>query len=301
MDRFVETILDSLKELLASSIKILPGILVGLVIIILTNYLAKFVRNIATKIGQRTIASKSLQLLFSKTAFVTAWVIGVLIAAVLAFPGLRLGDIIATLGLGSVAVGFAFQDIFRNFLAGILLLLQEPFRIGDRIIVGEYEGTVERVDIRTTKIRTYEGERVLLPNAKVFTSAVQVRTAYNCRRSDLAVGVDYNTPLPKARDILLELIYEVNGVLKVPKAEIDLVSFGDSSIDLVIRYWTVPQQSEVRRTQSQAIIAIKQAFDKAGINIPYPIRTLYYYNQDRYNDYIPDRNNNSAKNGVNVN
>ncbi|MGF1487316.1 MAG: mechanosensitive ion channel family protein [Prochloraceae cyanobacterium] len=301
MNKLLETVLESLRELVASGIKVLPAIFIGLVIIMLTRYLAKFIKNIATRVGEKTIASKSLQLLLSKTTFVATWVIGVLVASVVAFPGLRLGDIIATLGLSSVAIGFAFQDIFKNFLAGILLLIQEPFRIGDQIIVGEYEGTVEKIDIRTTKIRTYAGERVLLPNSKVFTSAVQVRTAYNCRRTDLAVGVDYNTPLPQARDILQQLISEVEGVLHVPEPEIDLLAFGDSSIDLVVRYWTVPQQSAVRRTQSKAIIAIKQAFDKADISIPYPIRTLYYYDQDRYNDYIPKINNNSNKQGIKVN
>ncbi|GGA45222.1 mechanosensitive ion channel family protein [Okeania sp. KiyG1] len=216
-----------------------------------------------------------------------AWVIGVIIACVIAFPGLKLGDIIATLGLGSVAVGFAFQDIFKNFLAGILLLLQEPFRIGDQIIVDDYEGTVEEIDIRTTKIRTYNGERVILPNANVFTSAVQVRTAFGIRRTDLGVGVDYNTPLSEAADILSQLIKEVEGVLGNPIPEIDLVSFNDSSIDFIVRYWTRAEQKEVRRVQTQAILAIKKAFDRAGINIPYPIRTVYFYNQDKYNDYLP--------------
>ena len=193
MNELLETIINSLKELIGSGVKILPGLLTALILILLTRYAAQFIRQLATQVGKRTVRSKSLQLLLSKTCYITVWVVGVLIACVAAFPGLRLGDIIATLGLGSVAIGFAFQDIFKNFLAGILLLLQEPFRIQDQVIIGDYEGTVERIDIRTTKIRTYTGEQVLLPNATVFTSAVQVRTAFNSRRTDLAVGVDYNT------------------------------------------------------------------------------------------------------------
>ena len=291
MNELLETIINSSKELIGSGVKILPGLLTALILILLTRYAAQFIRQLATQVGKRTVRSKSLQLLLSKTCYITVWVVGVLIACVAAFPGLRLGDIIATLGLGSVAIGFAFQDIFKNFLAGILLLLQEPFRIQDQVIIDDYEGTVERIDIRTTKIRTYTGEQVLLPNATVFTSAVQVRTAFNSRRTDLAVGVDYNTPLSDAAEILQRTIQEVEGVLGNPNPEVDLVSFGDSSIDFIVRYWTLPQQKEVRQTQTKAIVAIKKAFDQADINIPYPIRTLYFYDQEKFNDYLTPASN----------
>lgn len=295
MNGITKVIINSLKDLLESTIKIIPAILIALIIIFLTRYIAELLQKLANQLGSRTVRSRSLQILLEKTAYVGTWVIGVIIACVIAFPGLQLGDIIATLGLGSVAVGFAFQDIFKNFLAGVLLLLQEPFRIGDQIIVEEYEGTVEQVDIRTTKIRTYNGERVILPNATVFTSAVQVRTAFGTRRTDLGVGVDYNTPLSEAAEILQQLIMKVEGVLDSPAPEIDLVSFNDSSIDFIVRYWTKAEQKEVRRTQTKAILAIKKAFDNADINIPYPIRTLYFYDQDKYNDYLPVANHKNIK------
>ena len=293
MSEIVKTIIISLRELISSAVKIIPGLITALIIILLTRYAAQFVRNMMTRVGDRALRSASLQLLLSKTAYVTTWIAGVLLACVIAFPGLRLGDVIATLGLGSVAIGFAFQDIFKNFLAGVLLLLQEPFRINDQIIVGNYEGTVERIDIRTTKIRTYTGERVLLPNSTVFTSAVQVRTAFNARRTDLAVGVDYNTPLPKAAQVLQQIITRVEGVLEQPTPEIDLVNFGDSSIDFIVRYWTEPHQKEVRHVQTRAIVAIKKAFDREEISIPYPIRTLYYYDQKKFDDYLPASSNGS--------
>jgi small-conductance mechanosensitive channel len=299
MERIIETVIRSLQELLASTIKILPAILIALVIIMLTRYVAQLMRGIADKLGKRTLKSSSLQLLLVQTAHVATWVVGVLLACVVAFPGLRLGDIIATLGLGSVAIGFAFQDIFKNFLAGILLLIQEPFHIHDQIIVGNYEGTVEGIDLRTTKIRTYNDERVLVPNSEIFTNPVQVRTAFDSRRTDLAVGVDYNTSLPEAKEILHNTLAKVDQVLDHPTPEVDLVGFGDSSIDFIVRYWTTPRQVEVRQVQTEVILTIKQAFDTAGINIPYPIRSLYFYNQDNYHDNLPSKsetNNNDGKN-----
>lgn len=285
MSKLWETIVKSLRELIGNSVKVIPGLIIALLVVILTRYAAKFVQGLVTKISIKVIRSNSIQLLLAKTTYVTTWIVGIIIACVIAFPGLRLGDIIATLGLGSVAIGFAFQDIVKNFLAGILLLLQEPFRIKDQVIIGDYEGTVERIDIRTTKIRTYQGERVLLPNSTVFTSPVQVRTAFESRRTDLAVGVDYNTSLVEAAKILQQIIPKVKGVLESPPPEIDYVSFGDSSIDLIVRYWTLPQQQEVRRTKSMVIVTIKNAFNKVDINIPYPIRTLYFYDQQRFNDF----------------
>lgn len=177
MNQITQTAFKGLQDLVGTSVQVIPAILVGLIIILLTRYGAELMQNVAGKIGKGTLRSQSLQLLLSKTAYVFTWVIGITLACVIAFPGLRLGDIIATLGLGSVAVGFAFQDIFKNFLAGVLILLQEPFRIGDQVIIEDYEGTIEQIDIRTTKIKTYKGEKVILPNATLFTNAVQVRTA----------------------------------------------------------------------------------------------------------------------------
>lgn len=287
MNSLIQQTQSSLLNLLGSTIEVLPGLIGGVIIVLLTRYSADGIEQVTAKIGERTIGSQSLQLLLARTSYIATWVVGVLAASVIAFPGLRLGDVIAALGLGSVAVGFAFQDIFKNFLAGVLLLVQEPFRINDQVIIENYEGTVEKIDIRTTQIRTYQGERVLLPNATVFTSAVQVRTAYGQRRTDLGVGVDYNTPLSEAAQLLEETITQVEGVLSNPTPEIDLVSFGDSSIDFIVRYWTLPQQQRVRQVQTRAIIAIKKAFDRADINIPYPIRTLYFYDQQRFNDYLP--------------
>jgi small conductance mechanosensitive channel len=275
MDQIVKTIVTSLQELLGSAIKTLPGIITGLIVLMLTRYAAEYARKIAEKIGNKALQSKSLQSLLIKTADITAWVVGVVIACIVAFPGLSVGDIIATLGVSTVAIGLIFQDIFKNFLAGILILIQRPFHINDQIIVGDYEGTVEQIDIRTTRLRTYDGERILIPNAQVFASSVRVRTAFAQRRTDLAVAVDYNASLPAVQKILQTAIAGVEGVLEDKPPEIDIVGFGESSIDFVVRYWTYPRQPQVRQIQTRAIIAVKQALDAAKIEIPYPIRTLY--------------------------
>jgi len=135
VNRLIQQIQSSLLNLLGSAIEVLPGLIGGVIILLLIRYAAEGAQQVTAKIGERTIRNSSLQLLLAKVSYVTTWVLGILAASVIAFPGLRLGDIIAALGLGSVAVGFAFQDIFKNFLAGVLLLVQEPFRLNDQVII----------------------------------------------------------------------------------------------------------------------------------------------------------------------
>ena len=287
MSELIQEIQSSLLQLVGQSIGIAPGFIAAIVILILTRYGVNLVQTLATTAGERAIRSTSLRALLVQTSSVATWVAGVLFASVLAFPDLRLGDIIGLLGFGSVAVGFAFQDIFKNFLAGVLLLIREPFRLNDQIIVSDFEGTVEEIDIRVTKIRTYQGERVVVPNAIVFTSPVQVLTAFPHRRTDLPLGVDYKTSLPSAIQTLLATLKDVDGVLSTPAPEIDLDSFGESSIDLVVRYWTLPQIIHVRQTKTRVMLALKQACNQANIDIAYPTRVLYFYDQQQFDGHIP--------------
>ncbi|MEO1623297.1 MAG: mechanosensitive ion channel family protein [Cyanobacteria bacterium J06632_3] len=287
MSSILEEVQATLVDLIGSGVTVLPGLLVAIVILLLTRVAASFCQRLSRKLADKTVKSLSLQSLIVQTSYVGTWALGVLLACVLAFPDLRLGDLVALLGLGSVAIGFAFQDIFKNFLAGVLLLLQEPFAIGDEVIVSDYQGTVTEVALRATRIKTYQGEEVVIPNSVVFTSPVQVLTSNGMRRTDLSIGVDYNTDLNRAKDVLMAALKKVDEVRSNPSPEVDIVEFGDSSINLIARYWTHPQQKCVRRIQTQVMVAIKQAYDQADIGIPYPIRTLYFYNQDNYNDFQP--------------
>ena len=287
MQALLEEINGTLIEMLARSIEVLPGLLAGIMILFLTRTAAKTVRRLTLRIAQRALRNRSLHTLVTQISFVSTWICGILFAAVIAFPSLNLSNVIALLGFSSVAIGFAFQDIFKNFLAGVLLLLQEPFQLGDQIIVDGYEGTVEDIALRSTQIKTYQGETIVIPNSLVFTSPVHVLTALNSRRTDLSIGVDYNTPLPMAFKTLREATQEIEGVLPEPSIEVDAVGFGDSSIDLMVRYWTRPEKKEVRQTQSRVIAALKRACDNADISIPYPIRSVYFYDQKQFEEYQP--------------
>lgn len=284
MDILLEEVRSKLVDIAAQAVVILPQIAVAVVILLLTRTVANLVRRGVHKAASKTIKSLSLQSLLTQTSYAATLAGGILFACIVAFPDLGFGDLIALLGLGSVAIGFAFQDIFKNFLSGVLLLLQEPFSIGDQIIVDSFEGTVEEIALRSTQIRTYQGELVVVPNSIVFTSPVQVMTGRPSRRTDLAIGVDYNTPLPLAVRTLTEAARSVEEVVTNPAVEVDIVGFGDSSIDMVVRYWTRSDQASVRRLKTQMMLVLKKACDNANINIPYPIRTVYHFDQEKYSD-----------------
>lgn len=297
MNALFQTINHSLLNWVGRAIDLLPALLFAFIVLLLTRYSVKLVKRLIKASSERFIRNTSLQLLLVQLSSVAVWVVGILIACTLVFPSLRLGDIIGLLGLSSVAVGFAFQDIFKNFLAGILLLLNEPFRVGDQVIINSFEGTVESITIRSTQIRTYQDEQIVIPNAIVFTNPVHVLTRYPSRRTDLTIGLSYDTPLPKARQVLLGAIADIEGIMPSPAAEVDVIGFGESSIDFVVRYWTLPQKAQVRRVQSQVVLALKQACDEAGFNIPFPIRTLYVSNQatDDGNSLMPLKQNSSDR------
>ena len=127
-------------------------------------------------------------------------------------PTLSPGDLIAGLGVSSVAIGFAFKDILQNWLAGLLILLRQPFEINDQIEVNGREGTVERIETRATIIKTYDGQRLVIPNSDIYTDAVLVKTAYDKRRSQYDVGIGYGDNIGEACDVIRKALSEVEGV-----------------------------------------------------------------------------------------
>ena len=144
-------------------------------------------------------------------------------------PGFDPATLISGLGIGGVAIGFAFRDILQNFLAGLLLLMTDPFRIGDQIVVKGFEGTVEDIQTRATILKTYDGRRVVIPNGDLFTESVIVNTAYDKRRSQYDVGTGYEDNIELATSLILNNISHIEGVLPDPAPDVQVVDLADSS------------------------------------------------------------------------
>jgi small conductance mechanosensitive channel len=174
------------------------------------------------------------------------------------------------LGVVGFTLGFAFQDISKNFVAGLLLLIQQPFRIGDLIEVDGHLGTVTDIDLRTTVLRSNDGLTIFIPNGEVYTSALTNYSHLPTRRVEIEVGVAYDTDLDRVRRVAIEAMRALPTVHSEPAPEALFHSFGGSSIDLTLRCWTNSPQREFLATRDAAVEAIQRAFVSAGIEIPYP-------------------------------
>ncbi|WDR04575.1 mechanosensitive ion channel family protein [Devosia rhodophyticola] len=223
--------------------------------------------------------------------FVKAVVIalGGLLALTIVLPSVKPGDLVAGLGIGSVAIGFAFKDILQNWLAGLLILLRQPFRPGDQIVINGYEGTIDHIETRVTAIRTYDGRMALIPNSDVYTNAVTVNTAFDKRRSQYDVGIGYGDNIADAKSVMLNAVKSVEGVEQDPAAEVLVVDLAASWITLRPRWWTNSLRTDVVHTQSRVIEAIKSALDAAGIDMPFETAIQLFHDQTEENDGVRGR------------
>ena len=188
--------------------------------------------------------------------------------------GVRLAPLLGALGIGGLALAFAAQSILENVFASVLLQSRRPFRLGDQIETNDFEGTVEDVNFRTVVLRTYAGEKVLIPCSQVLNAAITNFTAKGVRRTTLEVGVAYDTDLELAQQVLLRAAAGVDGVRPQPAPEAWVEQFGESSIDFALRWWHPSDIATLWRVRSDVAMAVKTAFDDAGIEIPFPQRTV---------------------------
>jgi small-conductance mechanosensitive channel len=227
--------------------------------------------------GERTRLDVMLAYLLGRIASGALVTVGLFAAATVIFPTLTPGSLVAGLGVTSVAIGFAFKDILQNFFAGILILWRRPFRVGDQIRTNGYEGTVEEINIRSTRLKTYDGERAVLPNGDVYMNAILVRTAYKKRRVQFTVGVGYLDSIEEARATIHRILSETGGVLDDPGPWVYLAELAPSSVNFNVYFWVESEQANVLAVGDRVATGIKLALDKAGIDIPYPHTVVLFH------------------------
>ena len=193
--------------------------------------------------------------------------------------GVRFGPLVGALGIGGLALAFAAQSILANFLASLILQTRRPFRRGDQISTNDCEGTVEDVNFRTVRLRTYSGERVLVPCAEVLANPITNHTTLGRRRTTLEVGVAYDADLEQVRAVLLAAVEGAEGVHEKPPAEVWVKEFDDSAVTVAARFWHAPDQTNLWRVRSHVAVAMKGALDAAGIQIPFPQGVLSFASQ----------------------
>lgn len=276
---------QQIQEMGDAFLRRLPYIAVALLVFAAFYLAAKVLRSATRRVFQRRTRHRNIGFVVGRLAQGTLVILGLLVALVIALPTFRPGQLVQLLGISSVAIGFAFRDILQNFLAGILLLLTEPFRIGDQIRFGEYEGIVEDIQTRATMIRTYDSRRIVIPNAELFTHSVTVNTAFPHRRLEYDVGIGYGDDVERAKELMLQAVKGVEGVLADPAPDVLLVGFGASSVSLRVRWWIEPpRRSDALDSQDGVLLAIKKALSAQGIDLPFETRVVLFHDQTEETD-----------------
>jgi small conductance mechanosensitive channel len=218
MDTYLSKSWQTVHGMIDAFFVLLPKIILAVVAFGIFWVLGILVNRLVGYVSRKYRRARNLSIVLGRVSHAIVIILGLLVSLTIVAPTFHTTDLIKVLGIGTVAIGFAFRDILQNFLAGILLLLHEPFRIEDEIKVEDFEGSVEAIETRATVIRTFDDRRIVIPNADLFTKAVTVNTAYPRRRSEYIVGIGYGDDIDTARRLILEAVKSVDGVLEDPRS-----------------------------------------------------------------------------------
>jgi len=250
----------------------LPNVLTAILIFFISLYVARLLSNLLKKVLRRREADHEVTLLL---ATITRW--SIIVAGIITALQ-RFFDVtafLAGLGILGFTIGFALQNIMQNFVSGVILLIEQPFEVGDAVELGGYGGTVLSIHLRTTEMRTFDGLIVLIPNADVLSNTITNYTRADRRRIELPVGVSYGSDPAVARQIVLEALRNVPGFLGDPAPMVVFHTFGGSSVDMSAYFWIDTSKTNPFAAKDAALELIKTALEKKGIEIPFPITTVY--------------------------
>ncbi len=252
------------------------GAAVALAVALALAWLARWA---IRRVGHRGDTVTSTVQVMARLVFVVLVAVGVYVA--LRTVGLDLGPVLAGAGIVGIAVAFALQDIAENYISGVLMGFRNPFSPGDQIVSGDHEGTVEELNLRYTTISTYDGVRVLLPNAQALKSPLTNLTVNGLRRTDFTVGVAYGTDLPNAQRVLTDAVAAVEGVDGDRGVQAWVEELAASWVTIRVRYWHAPRIADMWQVRSAAIVAVVEATTGAGIDLPFERTVIDVVPRDR--------------------
>ncbi len=263
-------LVERVQEMIADLVRMLPQFAIAALVLLLAWGAATLVRGGVRRMTARTGIRPSLAQLLITLANVVVWIVGFLVAFAVIMPGVNAGTLLAVLGLGSVAIGLAFKDIFENFLAGVLIMLRKKMRIGDYVECEGIEGRVELINVRETYLRKLDNELAIVPNSFLFKNPVKVITDAAKRRYEIVVGVAYSTDLDQAAEVIAGAVKSADGIDTNRPIEVFAREFNESSIDFTVRWWAGSKVLDMHKTRDTAIRSVKRALDSASIEIPFP-------------------------------
>jgi small-conductance mechanosensitive channel len=274
-----------MQAMLNSVIAMLPNIVLALIVFVLFYVAARTIKSLVRRLTRRHRQARNLGLVLGRLSQGIIILVGLFISLSIVIPSFKAGDLVQLLGISGVAIGFAFRDILQNFLAGILILLTEPFQIDDQIVFKSFEGTVENIQTRATTIRTYDGRRIVIPNAELFTNSVMVNTAFDNRRLEYDVGIGYGDDIDRAKELILEAIASVDDVLREPSPDALVMELAESTVNIRARWWiNPPRRADALDSRDRVLSAIKNKLTANGIDLPFPTQQILFHDQTEETD-----------------
>lgn len=261
----------TMDKIVANIFPFLTNVIFAIVIFVVGKWLAKKIVAIVEKILQKSKVDHTL------VSFLGNVLYGLLLALVILTALSKLGvnttSAVAILGGAALAVGMALQGQLASFAAGVMIILFRPFKVGDYVEVNGTEGTVKEIHIISTRLLTLDNNSIIIPNNNITTNSIINYTDEALRRVNLTIGISYNANIQQSRDVMLGVVHAHPNVLKDPAAAIKVVNLGDSSVDLAVLAWVhSPQWLDTKLDLTEQI---KVALDNAGIEIPFPQRSVH--------------------------
>jgi small-conductance mechanosensitive channel len=265
-------------------VAMLPNVVLAVIIFIISCILARWARKLIVSFYGKRAVHQNVGLVLGRLLQATIILLNFMFALSIVLPSFSARDVIQVLGIGGVAVGFAFRDVLQNFLAGILILLAQPFRIGEEIAVGDVQGFVQEVQTRATLIRTGDGFLVVIPNSRIYTETVTVFNAYDTRRSSVEFSIGLRENHTETRRLIRDAITGIDGVLSKPEPSAIYVGAAPGSVTIRARWWTNAKQTDDVVVRDQVIPAITKRLLENGIDITYPTQHILFHDQTEETD-----------------
>ena len=275
LEKFWGLINEKLQHWLEAGIKHVPNIIVAIIIAILFAIIARIVGQITKNFLRKALDSRQIADLLSSIIKVCVLLAGMFVA--LDFIGLKgtVTSLLAGAGIIGLAIGFAFQDMTENLIAGIAMGIRKPFQIGDIIAADKVFGTVKTINLRNTLVETFFGQLEIIPNKILFRNILTNYTTNGIRRIEIPVGISYADDPEVAASVIVDALNECDFIIKKEETAVFAESFGDSSVNLLVWLWIdYPGETGFMQARHKALATIKTALEQANILIPFPIRTL---------------------------
>ncbi|HAZ47170.1 MAG TPA: mechanosensitive ion channel protein MscS [Cyanobacteria bacterium UBA11371] len=281
----ISAVWDKIQSMINDFIVLLPNMVLALIVFAIFFFVGREIKRVVRRVTRNHRQARNLGLVLGRLAQGITVLVGLFVALSIVIPTFRAGDLVQLLGISGVAIGFAFRDILQNFLAGILILLTEPFRINDQIVFKNFEGTVENIETRATTIKTYDGRRIVIPNAELFTNSVTVNTAFDKRRLEYDVGIGYGDDIDRAKQLMLEAMHSVEQVLKDPAPDVLVMDLAESTVNIRARWWVNPPRwADALDSRDKVLSAIKKKLMANGIDLPFPTQQILFHDQTEETD-----------------